>query len=244
MNGAVCSGPYTLYYWGDGSFGPPAKGRGEFVRLLFVAAGVDWVEENDLKTIVGLCHVGESGRGVGLAYPAAAPPVVTGPEQFCVSNTPAILMALGKRLGLCPEHEADEARAAALVATVTDFVAEGRLAFHAVDPTGSYKTQAAETQPAIDRFAAKRLPRWIDHLEHCLTAAADGSGYFFGGALSYADIAVFHAVDAARSQFAAAFAELQCPALKAHHQKIEALPRIAAYRASARCRPFSGDSMM
>ena len=77
-----------------------------------------------------------------------------------------------------------------------------------------------------------------------LTAAADGSGYFFGGALSYADIAVFHAVDAARSQFAAAFAELQCPALKAHHQKIEALPRIAAYRASARCRPFSGDSMM
>jgi glutathione S-transferase len=55
---------------------------------------------------------------------------------------------------------------------------------------------------------------------------------------------VFHAVDAARSQFAAAFAELQCPALKAHHQKIEALPRIAAYRASARCRPFSGDSMM
>jgi len=41
-------------------------------------------------------------------YPAKAPPIVTGPDGFCCSQTPAILWSLGKKFGLYPDdsHEA------------------------------------------------------------------------------------------------------------------------------------------
>lgn len=89
-----------------------------------------------------------------------APPVVTGPDGFNLSQTPAIVAALGKRFGLFPDA-ADEDHAMAVNLSVADFIAEGRLAFHAVDPVGSYKGQIEGTQPRIDWFVAERLPRCV-----------------------------------------------------------------------------------
>jgi glutathione S-transferase len=89
--------------------------------------------------------------------------------------------------------------------------------------------------------------RWIEYLEHCLASAADGgASFFFSDRLTYVDLVVYNAVTAAQVQFPAAWPALAAanPKLVAHRERIAALPKIAAYLASDRCRAWAGDSMM
>ena len=52
---------------------------------------------------------------------------------------------------------------------VTDFIAEGRLVFHARNFTESYYTQQEETKGHIEWFKKDRLPRFLPYLEHSLS---------------------------------------------------------------------------
>ena len=52
---------------------------------------------------------------------------------------------LGKLFGYFPKEDVDQAHADALMSFVTDFVAEGRLVFHARCFTESYYTQKEQT---------------------------------------------------------------------------------------------------
>ena len=52
---------------------------------------------------------------------------------------------LGKQFGYFPKNEVDEAHADSVMGFVTDFIAEGRLVFHAKCFTESYFTQQEET---------------------------------------------------------------------------------------------------
>jgi hypothetical protein len=50
---------WVLWYWGS-SF----KGRGEYVRLVFEAAGVEYTENNDGAEIMSRCDLhGHKGTG-------------------------------------------------------------------------------------------------------------------------------------------------------------------------------------
>ncbi len=71
--------------------------------------------------------------------PAFAPPIIR-KGNFVLNQTPAIMKYLGKELGLYPATKQDEAHGDALMAFLTDFVAEGRLVFHGRCFTESYYT--------------------------------------------------------------------------------------------------------
>lgn len=156
------------------------------------------------------------------------------------------MQSLGKKLGLYPD-EVDEDHALTVTLTVMDFVAEGRLAFHAINPVGPYKEQAEETQSRVDWFKRERLVSWLSHFENILSKTADvGETYFFGGKLTYVDLAVFHGVCATEAQFSDIWEKVSAgiPLLVAHKKRIPSLPNIEAYLQSDRCRPWAGDSMM
>jgi hypothetical protein len=65
-------------------------------------------------------------------------------------------------------------------------------------------------------------------------------------ARSYVDIAAFHVLDAAASQFPSAYAANvhRMPALAAFKSHVELLPRVAAYLKSDRRGYYEGNSMM
>ena len=71
--------------------------------------------------------------------PVFAPPVIR-KGTFVLNQTPAIMKYLGKELGLYPATKQDEAHGDALMAFLTDFIAEGRLVFHSRCFTESYHT--------------------------------------------------------------------------------------------------------
>ena len=71
-------------------------------------------------------------------------------------------------------------------------------------------------------------------------------GYFIGDALTYADIAVFHTLMAAESQFPETYEEITktTPSLLVFKNKIGDIPKIKEYLASNRRGFFEGNSMM
>ena len=241
MSTFASSDDWVLHYWG-----PTFKGRGEFVRLLFEAAGVKYTENNDGGKIVALNDMGGS-LGEGLNYPSRFPPVVTGPDGYVCSQTPAILWSLGRKFGMSPDDERNQTLAMQLNITASDFIAEGRLAFHAKAPVGSYSTQAEETKPRIEWFRTSRLSDWLSHFEHCFANSTDkGATYFFESKLTYVDIAIFHILNATEAQFPEDWAKLKpsVPLLAAFHSRMKEIPRIKAYLESDRVKPWAGDSMM
>ena len=76
---------------------------------------------------------------------------------------------LGKKFNFYPKNEEDEAHADALMSFVTDYIAEGRLVFHARCFTESYYTQKEETAGHIEWFKKDRLTRFMPYLEHSLS---------------------------------------------------------------------------
>ena len=215
------------------------------MRLLFEAAGVQYEENNDGSKIVPLCDF--STFGSGLAYPVKAPPIVTGPDGYVCSQTPAILWSLGKKFGMSPDDDNNQALAMQLNLTAADFIGEGRLSFHAIEPTGSYSNQIEATKPRVEWFKASRLPGWLGHFEHCLSSAPDGGEtFFFESKMTYVDIAIFHVVNATEAQFPESWAslKLKLPLLVAFQSRMSDMPGIKEYLVSDRVRPWAGDSMM
>merc|ERR1719215_46451 len=133
-----------------------------------------------------------------------------------------------------------EARADQICETVHEFVSEGRLAYHP-DHTHRkpYYQQVEFAKPWIRAFEQSRLPRFLGHFERLLVAG--GGWHFVGGGFSYVDLQVFTVLRVCKFQFAEAY---QAPLLERFVENIAARPRIAAYLASERCRPFVGNSMM
>jgi glutathione S-transferase len=131
---------------------------------------------------------------------------------------------------------------------VTDVVAEGRLVFHARCFTESYYTQKEETAPNIKWFETTRLSQFVKYLEASLAfnLKYHPEGYFIGDTLTYVDIAVFHTLMAAESQFPSAWVEIakETPNLLAFQERISNIPQIKAYLASDRRGNFEGNSMM
>lgn len=239
---------WELFYWAqmkdDGK--NHMIGRGEFVRLLFELAGVPYVDHGVMDG--GAHKVFKFVRGgENVDFPVFAPPAIKR-GSFVLSQTPAIMKFLGKEFGFYPTDVQGEAHADSLMAFVTDFVAEGRLVFHPKCFTMSYFQQMEEAKPHILWFETERLPAFLTYLESALAynAKSHAGGFMVGASLTYVDVAVFHTLTSANSQFFAAF-KRQCaniPRLLALRAHVASLPRVAAYLASARRGLFEGNSMM
>jgi glutathione S-transferase len=233
--------PYELLYW------PGIQGRGEFVRLAFEAAGVPYVDVGRLPASRG----GGGGRIARLLdergpwlTPLGPPALRHG--KVLVAHTAAILQWLAPRIGMVPPGEASRLRAHQLQLTITDLVAEVHDTHHPVAVSLYFEDQRAEAARRTAHFVRERIPLFLRYLDRALDSNRAGRGrWLVGRSLSYPDLSTFQIVAGLRYAFPRAMRrhERRFPRLVALHDRVAALPRIAAYLASPRRTPFNEEGI-
>lgn len=227
---------YELFYW------PGIQGRGEFVRLVFEAAGVAYVDVGRLPAPRGGAgRIARLLREPGPWLTPLGPPALRHGRTL-VAQTAAILQWVAPRLGLVPRDGASRLRAHQLQLTIADLVAEAHDAHHPVGVSLYYEDQRDEARRRAALFTAERIPLFLGYLERAFDSNRAGRGrWLVGRGLSYVDLSAFQVVAGLRYAFPRAMArhERRLPRLSALHDRVAALPRIAAYLASPRRQPFN-----
>ncbi|WP_342154236.1 glutathione S-transferase [Methylorubrum sp. SB2] len=230
---------YELHYW------PMIQGRGEFVRLALEQAGAAYID------VARLPH--EEGGGIAAMMdrledepirPPFAPPFLRDGD-LVVGQTAAILLYLGPRIGLVGAHETDRVWTHQIQLTVADMVTEAHDTHHPVGVGLYYEDQKPEAERRARDFRENRIPKFFGWFERVLARNPAGPEHLVGGALSYADTSLFQLVEGLRYAFPHATARAldATPRIAAHAERVRRLPRLAAYLASDRRRPFSEDGV-
>ena len=232
--------PYQFHYW------PTIQGRGEFVRLALEAAGAPYVDvareppERGGGEDALMRTLGDPDN----PRPSFAPPFLIDGDVV-VGQTAAILLYLGPRLGLVAEGEADRVWTQQLQLTVADVVAEAHDTHHPLSVSMYYEDQR---EAAIERsraFCRERIPKYLGWFEQVLARNPAGPAHLVGDALSYADLSLFQLVAGLRHAFprAAKRALARTPAVVQLHDRVQAVPRVAAYLHSPRRIAFNEEGI-
>jgi glutathione S-transferase len=227
---------YTLYYW------PFLPGRGEFVRLILEQANVPYddvarrpKEEGGGPAAI-MRILADATPGL---RPLAPPVLVHGDVRL--AQMPNICAYLGARHGLAPSDELGRFEAMQLQLTLADLIAETHDTHHPVGKGLYYEQQKNEALRCALGFVDERMPKYLRYFERVLQAnhAAPGQ-HLIGNALSYVDLSINHVLRGLEYAFPSAFAHWsrEIPGLLALRDRVDALPNIAAYRASPRCLAF------
>jgi glutathione S-transferase len=229
--------PYRLFYW------PGIQGRGEFIRLAFEAAGVPYVDVGRLPASRGggAAAVARLLEEPGPWLTPFGPPVLIHGKTL-VAQTAAILQYLAPRLGLVPRDEGSRLRAHQLQLTIADLVAEAHDTHHPIASSLYYEDQKPEATRRAGAFVRVRIPRFLRYLDRALDSNPAGKGrWLVGRKLSYVDLSTFQVLAGLRYAFPRAMArhERRVPRLVALHDRVAALPPIAAYLASERRLAFN-----
>ena len=222
--------PYELYYW------PEIQGRGEFVRLALEQAGADYVDvARGQGEGLGVKALMRGLRDAGDPHQPFAPPYLKDGE-VTVSQTAAILLYLGPRLGLAPADEAGRLWTHQIQLTLADLVGEAHDTHHPVGMGLYYEDQKPEALRRAGEFRRERMPKYFGWLETILGRDAAGGGWLVGAALTYADLSAFQVLEGLRYAFprAAGAALRAAPKLCGLAERVRDLPNIKAYLASER----------
>eukprot|EP01013_Petalomonas_cantuscygni_P023155 TRINITY_DN44535_c0_g1_i1.p1 TRINITY_DN44535_c0_g1~~TRINITY_DN44535_c0_g1_i1.p1 ORF type:complete len:293 (-),score=25.34 TRINITY_DN44535_c0_g1_i1:199-1077(-) len=185
-------------------------------------------------------------------------------SPFVMHGTPAVMVYLASQLGYTPHSDVERALADQILGTATDYIAEGRRSFHPVRDMMSYSKQKAEGDAASREWCQLRMRMWLAHFEKILAAAGwprdpeadtDTSPSYWpvarGNAVTYADFALYHVLDATAAQFDTAHYDKawtrvceDMPRLLHFHSTFRSRPRLAAYLTSPKRLSWAGDSMM
>jgi len=229
--------PYALYYW------PGLPGRGEFVRLVLeqADAAYDDVGRRPKEEGGGVPAIVACLKGEFPGLRPLAPPVLVHGDR-CFAQVAIICAYLGARHGLVPADEGARAEVLQLQLTITDLVAETHDTHHPVGTGQHYEDQREEALRFTRQFVDQRIPKFLGYFEAVLGANDEGKGrYLIGDSLSYVDLTLSHVLRGLEHAFPRAFEHhrRQVPRLLELRESVDALPRIAAYRASDRCLPFN-----
>ncbi len=231
---------YELYYW------PGIQGRGEFVRLALEEGAADYVDvaRRSERSGMGMAAMLELLESADLATPPFAPPFLKAGEQI-IAQTSNILLFLGPRLGLVPEHDAGRLWVHQLQLTIADLVAEAHDTHHPIASGFYYKDQKPEALRRSADFTAARIPKFLDYFEAVLERNPCGNAWLAGDALTYADLSMFQVIAGLRYAFPRAMKRLEpgYPMLAALHDRVAARPRIKRYLKSKRRLPFNNDGV-
>lgn len=221
-----------LWYW------PSIQGRGEFVRLALEAAGIayrDRAREDGADAMM---------RDMAARAPFApfAPPYLDA-GSMTIAQVAHILTWLGDTHGLAPTDEATRLWAIQLQLTVTDFVEEIHNVHHPVAVNEYYEDQRAEAKRYAAGFRATRIPRYLGYFE-AATQAVTGD-WVAGDHWSPIDTSLFQVIAGLRYMFPKRMAAIagDYPGLAALHDRVAALPGIAAYLKSDRRIAFNTDGV-
>ena len=232
------SARYALYYW------PSIPGRGEFVRLVLEQAGVAYgdVARRPKKAGGGYPAILEQleAAGPGLR-PFAAPVLVHG--EVRLAQTATICAYLGARHDLAPTDEIIRFEAMQLQLTIADLVGETHDTHHPVGVHLYYEDQKPEALRRARGFVDQRIGKFLRYFEAVLQD--NGREHMIGDALSYVDLSINQLLRGLEYAFPRAFASLtdELPGLLALRDRVDSLPKIAAYRESDRCLPFNEDGI-
>lgn len=232
----MADAPYALYYW------PGIPGRGEFVRLVLEQAGAayDDVARRPKEDGGGIPAMMRCLAGEGPGLRPLAPPVLVHGERR-LAQMPNVCAYLAARHGLVPSDEGTRAEALQLQLTVADLVAETHDTHHPVGKGLYYEDQKEQALAYARQFVDQRMPKFLRYLESVVRANAAGGGrHLVGDGLSYVDLAMDQVLRGLEYAFGRAYAHYapELPGLVALREHVDALPAIAAYRASERCLPF------
>jgi len=218
---------YRLYYW------PGIQGRGEFVRLALEEGNADYDDvargPGGMRAMMRFLD----GRAQGLR-PFAPPFLAHG--KLVMAQTANILAWLAPRLSLVPRDEASRLAANQHQLTIADLATEAHDAHHPIAVSLYYEEQKREAQRRSRHFVAERIPKFLRYFESLL---GRGGPWLLGARRSYPDLSLFQLVEGLRYAFPRSMARLRTPRLRAMHDRVAALPRIAAYLASPRRLPFN-----
>jgi glutathione S-transferase len=225
---------YALYYW------PSLPGRGEFVRLILEQAGVpyDDVARRPKQEGGGPAAIMQILAAPGPGLQPLAPPVLVH-GNVRLAQMPNICAYLGARHGLAPSDELGRFEAMQLQLTLADLITEAHDTHHPVGKHLYYEQQKAEALRCALGFVDQRMPKFLRYFEAVLQQNQPGQ-HLVGDALSYVDLSMNHVLRGLEYAFPSAFAHWsrEIPGLLALRDRVDALPNIAAYRASTRCLPF------
>lgn len=221
---------YELYYHAAN------PGRGEFVRLALEEGGADWVDV--ARHPGGTEALQKLMQDPANKMPAFAPPFLKHGD-VTVGQTANILQYIGPKLGLAPDDEQGRLWAHQLQLTIADLVQAIQHTHHPIAHGLYYEDQKNESIEHSKHFLAERVPKFLGYFERVLQS--NGGEYMVGDRLSYVDLSIFQLLEGLRFSFPNAMrkAEPNYPGLVALHDRVAARPKIAAYRASARCMAFN-----
>jgi glutathione S-transferase len=227
---------YELHYW------PTIQGRGEFVRLALEAAGAPYVDvaRGAEAAGQGLPAMLRCLQDPKLATPPFAPPFLKdGP--VLVGQTAAILHYLAPTLKLVARSEQSRVWTQQIQLTIADMVDEAHDTHHPVGTGLYYEDQKPEAQRRAHEFCTARMSKYLQWFESIVQRNPAGSRHLVGGKLSYADLSLFQLVEGLRYAFpkAAERALAKTPGVVQLHDRVAALPRVAAYLKSERRIPFN-----
>ncbi|MGB8931853.1 MAG: glutathione S-transferase [Anaeromyxobacteraceae bacterium] len=217
------SKPTLIYFAG--------RGRAELIRLVLAEAGVDYQEH-----VVGKGTAPVNGRPTDFTelkatgdLPFEALPVWEEPDGFRLAQSLAIASHVARAHGLVGRTPVEVARCDEWLGAVDDVRAQLR----------RLSSAPAEERAAIRTdLRTVTLPRWLGYLDRRLRANDDGRGFAVGAGVTIADLALWYLLEMIRDNgFGEAIDRL--PVLSAFAQRIASLPRVAAWIASPRRRPFA-----
>ena len=231
---------YELHYW------PTIQGRGEFVRLALEHAGISYVDiaRQDEKKGGGEAALMEALQDKHLTTPPFAPPWLKAGD-LVIGQTANILLFLGRKHALAPQSDAGMLWTHQLQLTIADFVVEVHDVHHPIGSGLYYEDQRAEAKRRAEDFRENRIPKFLKYFETVLMRNPQGSAYLVGDTVTYADLSLFQIVDGLRYAFPKRMRALASnhPKLIALHDRVQALPRIAAYLTSSRRIGFNEDGI-
>jgi glutathione S-transferase len=231
---------YELHYW------PTIQGRGEFVRLALEYADAAY---RDVARLPEADGGGESALYASLdrAHPATipfAPPYLKAGE-LVIGQTANILLFLGRRHDLAPEDERGWLWTHQLQLTIADLVVEAHDVHHPLGVDDYYEDQKPEARRRAAAFRKNRLPKYLGYFERVLGKNAAGPTWLVGERPTYADLSLFQIVEGLVYAFPRWMMKHSAEYSKvvALHDRVGALPRIAAYLASPRRIAFNEEGI-
>ncbi|KAI8943516.1 hypothetical protein NX059_001513 [Plenodomus lindquistii] len=240
--------PYELLYH------PGIPGRGEFIRLVFEAAGVSYKDvanesEEGAGSVYALIDAASTGDDNGNP-PPFAPPALRVPGEgkdgkaLVIYQTPAILAYLGDRLNLAGADEAEKAWIMGHALTALDLNNEAHDTHHPIAVSDYYEAQREEALKKAKAFREYRIPKFLGYFERVLKGnkKQGGGKYLAGVKLSYADTTVWHVLSGLQFAFPKEMEARKSayPTLfESFYPTIQEEKGLKEYLASDRRKPFS-----